>query len=49
MEKVIKKLETLKNEAFIKGQDGHTYYNGMYRAYHTAIELIKKEKKKNEN
>lgn len=45
MEKVIKKLEALKNEAFMRGKDGHPYYNGQYSAYHTALELIKMAKK----
>lgn len=44
MEKLIKKLEALKNEAQYK-MDDNTYKAGQYSAYHKAIELIKKAMK----
>ena len=48
MEKLIKQLEALKNEAQYK-IEYNTYYQGKYSAYHKAIELIKKEIKKRES
>ena len=48
MEKVIKELESKKGMALEYMKNGSTYHSGEYRAFHTAIELIKKaERDKN--
>lgn len=48
MKKVIKELEIKKNRALERAKEGNTYHAGEYRAYHTAIELIKRaERDKN--
>ena len=48
MKEVIKELEIKKNMAFEQVKEGSTYHSGAYKAYHSAIELIKKaEKDKN--
>ena len=48
MLKIIKTLETLKNEAKYKMRLGE-YYSGQYSAYHKALELIKREIKTVDN
>ena len=48
MERVIRELETRKNMAFKHVKEGSTYHAGAYKAYHSAIELIKRaERDKN--
>ena len=48
MNEVIKELERRKSIAFEYVQKGYAYYAGEYKAYHSAIELIKRaEKDKN--
>lgn len=48
MEKVIRELEIRKNKALEKSKTGDAYFSGEYKAYHTAIELIKRaERDKN--
>lgn len=48
MEKVIKELEIRKNKALEYVKEGDTYHAGAYKAYHIAIELIKRaERDKN--
>lgn len=42
MERVIRELEIKKNKAFERTKDGDAYNAGAYKAYHTAIELIKR-------
>lgn len=48
MEKVIRELEIRKNKSLEYVKEGDTYHAGAYKAYHTAIELIKRaERDKN--
>ena len=48
MEKVIRVLEIKKNKALERAKEGNTYHSGEYKAYHLAIELIKRaERDKN--
>ena len=48
MQKVIRELEIRKNKALERAKNGDAYFSGEYKAYHTAIELIKMaEKNKN--
>lgn len=42
MENVIKELKTKKNIAFDKAKEGDAYHTGAYKAFHIAIELIKR-------
>ena len=42
MEEVIKELEKRKSIAFEQAKNGDTYHSGAYKAYHSAIELIKR-------
>ena len=48
MEKVIRELEIKKNIALKYAKEGDAYHAGAYKAYHSAIELIKRaERDKN--
>lgn len=48
MKKVIRELEIRKNKALEHAKEGDAYHAGVYKAYHSAIELIKKaERDKN--
>jgi hypothetical protein len=48
MKKVIRELETRKNKALEQSKNGDAYHSGEYKAYHSAIELIKRaERDKN--
>ena len=48
MKKVIRELEIRKNKALEKSKNGDAYHSGAYKAYHSAIELIKRaERDKN--
>lgn len=48
MQKVIRELEIRKNKALEYVKEGDAYHAGAYKAYHTAIELIKRvERDKN--
>ena len=48
MDKVIKQLETKKNIALKYAKLGEAYHAGAYKAFHIAIELIKRaERDKN--
>lgn len=48
MKKVIRELEIKKNIALEYVKNGDAYHAGAYKAYHSAIELIKRaEKDKN--
>lgn len=48
MDKVIRELEAKKNIAFDKAKEGEAYHAGAYKAFHLAIELIKRaERDKN--
>ena len=48
MKEVIKELEKRKYLAFEYAKEGSNYHSGAYKAYHSAIELIKKaERDKN--
>jgi TPR repeat protein len=39
---VINKLQALENEAKDKMKMGNAFYSGQYKAYHKALELVKK-------
>lgn len=43
MDWLIKKLETLRNEARYKAQYGNSYFQGQYVAYHRMVELLKQD------
>ena len=45
MKRVIRELEIRKNKALEKSKNGDAYHSGVYKAYHSAIELIKKAEK----
>ena len=48
MKKVIRELEVKKNIALKYAKEGDTYHAGAYKAYHSAIKLIKRvERDKN--
>ena len=48
MKKVIRNLEIKKNKALEYAKQSDAYHAGAYKAYHTAIELIKRaERDKN--